>query len=573
MQDVAQRWGQIVYRTLRAFVFGDEYAGGQRDQLSGLGWQLEIARLTGALVAFSAVLRALYTLSRGPLHRLSAEFRWGHAVVLGDAPLARKFAEAWRSRRRGAVTHHTDQLEFDRDGILSVPRDARVQTGLTKGSLRGSDRAVIAEMHEESAAETALAIARMKPRLPVFALVRDAWLANHVRHSVEPAEGEAWKGDLLITISEHAAAARAVFTRHPPHLLAVRAGQDRVHILIAGFGGLAEALIRDLLHTNLVGGQQRPMVTVLDHDATAKAQAFAARYPGVADYYDIAFLACDARTMTQDACSELTRRNGLARFTSVYITTGERGAPLSVALALQERARRDGLFSAPIFVAARDGAGLPTHPGGVNLAASALVPFASWADIIAASGLVDREPDKLAQQFHATYLDMDPSGEAGRPWAELKERFRNSNRRAVAHAPAKLASLGFDIEPLTRGDLSPSRRPTIAKGVAVFRTASELMAVARLEHSRWMADRLLDGWRYGPERDNDRRLHPNLVPFEELEAEIAAYDIRLSAQLATWVEKKPGGLVRLKGFQTPTPELEEDRAAVDAAGVSDAIGR
>ena len=46
---------------------------------------------------------------------------------------------------------------------------------------------------------------------------------------------------------------------------------------------------------------------------------------------------------------------------------------------------------------------------------------------------------------------------------------------------------------------------------------SELqLKLLKAEHNRWWAERLLADWRPG-KRDNDRRLHPNLVPFEKLD--------------------------------------------------------
>lgn len=39
---------------------------------------------------------------------------------------------------------------------------------------------------------------------------------------------------------------------------------------------------------------------------------------------------------------------------------------------------------------------------------------------------------------------------------------------------------------------------------------------AREEHDRWMAAKTADGWEYGPVRDNARKLHPSMVPFEYL---------------------------------------------------------
>jgi hypothetical protein len=36
------------------------------------------------------------------------------------------------------------------------------------------------------------------------------------------------------------------------------------------------------------------------------------------------------------------------------------------------------------------------------------------------------------------------------------------------------------------------------------------------EHERWMQAKLAAGWRYGPRRDNEHKLHPCLVEYESL---------------------------------------------------------
>jgi hypothetical protein len=35
-------------------------------------------------------------------------------------------------------------------------------------------------------------------------------------------------------------------------------------------------------------------------------------------------------------------------------------------------------------------------------------------------------------------------------------------------------------------------------------------------HGLWIARRTADGWTYGPHRDDARRQHPGLVPYEQL---------------------------------------------------------
>jgi hypothetical protein len=53
---------------------------------------------------------------------------------------------------------------------------------------------------------------------------------------------------------------------------------------------------------------------------------------------------------------------------------------------------------------------------------------------------------------------------------------------------------------------------------------AEVMRLAEMEHTRWMAERLLSGWRPGDKRDNRLRVHPNIVPWDRLDAEDKAKD-------------------------------------------------
>jgi hypothetical protein len=51
--------------------------------------------------------------------------------------------------------------------------------------------------------------------------------------------------------------------------------------------------------------------------------------------------------------------------------------------------------------------------------------------------------------------------------------------------------------------------------------------LARRAHDVWGAARLAEGWRWGPQRDDARREHPCLVPFDALPAEEQEYDRRV----------------------------------------------
>ena len=55
-----------------------------------------------------------------------------------------------------------------------------------------------------------------------------------------------------------------------------------------------------------------------------------------------------------------------------------------------------------------------------------------------------------------------------------------------------------------------------------IRELTELLATNT--HDIWARQRLSDGWRYGPRRDDARKEHPCLIPYEELTETEKQYD-------------------------------------------------
>jgi hypothetical protein len=54
--------------------------------------------------------------------------------------------------------------------------------------------------------------------------------------------------------------------------------------------------------------------------------------------------------------------------------------------------------------------------------------------------------------------------------------------------------------------------------------------MSELEHERWSAERTAQGWTYGPTRDNDALLHPDLVPWPDLPEQRKEVNYRLVRQ-------------------------------------------
>ena len=128
--------------------------------------------------------------------------------------------------------------------------------------------------------------------------------------------------------------------------------------------------------------------------------------------------------------------------------------------------------------------------------------------------------DLLGEAVHETYREnqknIKPADDpAMLPWPELAENIKESNRQQADHILDKLRAIGCGIRPMTGDEPAP---------IEFDEDEIEIMAV--MEHDRWMAERRLDGWVYGLERDHDRNTSPSLVPYDELPEDVKDYDRR-----------------------------------------------
>jgi uncharacterized membrane protein len=113
------------------------------------------------------------------------------------------------------------------------------------------------------------------------------------------------------------------------------------------------------------------------------------------------------------------------------------------------------------------------------------------------------------------------------PWDELPEEFKESNRAQARQIGEKLAVIGCFMVPA----FDPTLDFTFDD--------DELLLLARLEHERWMQERIAQGFEPGPARHG--RVRPDLVPWDRLSDR--AREMNLQA-----VRRIPDMLARV-GFQ------------------------
>ena len=128
---------------------------------------------------------------------------------------------------------------------------------------------------------------------------------------------------------------------------------------------------------------------------------------------------------------------------------------------------------------------------------------------------------KLARAIHSRYLKEMRNRESGETatvypgdagnrylmdFDQLPEEIKYSNTDSAHHIATKLLAIGYRIKPLQEGFAA----------FTLHLDDEEIETMAKIEHIRWSWDKRLNGWVYGNEKDNRNKVHPGLIPYEDL---------------------------------------------------------
>ncbi len=339
--------------------------------------------------------------------------------------------------------------------------------------------------------------------------------------------------------------ARHLLTSHPLDVLADAFGQPRIHIVIYGFGATGRAIAKEaaqlyVTRPSLTGIKIR--ISFFDKDAAAAESAFLAEDPGILNVIDLA-----GRQAAFPPAGLLQTQLCLLPpdITAHVIALGDGASAFNMAASLRrwlleppagnELAQQS--HAAPIFVrtpSARGlgqvfrkgrGAVLPAGSKPANPPApDGIFDFGAIEDLFGAADgelgpatvLLDPDSENGARELHVVYARSRPglrtatdAGElraAERTWEALPSSLRESNFRAFDHVAIKARAIGWRFVP-ARSDVPQNAGVEPADGETL----------AELEHLRYMAERVANGWRLAPQRLDAVRVHPDLVDWAVLD--------------------------------------------------------
>ncbi|MFV8781693.1 NAD-binding protein [Microbulbifer sp. SA54] len=294
-----------------------------------------------------------------------------------------------------------------------------------------------------------------------------------------------------------------------------------INVLFLGFSPLIQELLLQLALTAHYADLRRPHASVICNDENrAEVESFYHRYPNIEKVVALQFAYKNPMGLLPDDWIKLQSEQ---HFHICYSALNEDVDSILVAKRLNRLQTFASLPTLNFVVCLNqqtwiadviDDDFVPITRDKRALPASKPIEFFETLDsTITIDIVVNDSLDTLARAIHDSYVASQR--EAGLdfsdnqsiiPWEDLPPHKRLANQRAAAHLDVKLRVAG-----MARTSMSTTAVPRPLPA-----SKQEIEILSKIEHRRWMADKLLCGYVYGPKRDDARMLHPDLKPWEEL---------------------------------------------------------
>jgi hypothetical protein len=527
---------------------------------------LEIARwLAPASVAYAAI-STLLLVSREQLQALALRAYRHHLVICGLGQKGERIVNSFLNDHNNA--HKIVVIESNpanpmvsalrEKGVAVVGGDATDQAVLRKARSDRADFIVCTARTDEDnllIAERARELKRRQGSAdPVLRClvhigepgirkgIRRNDLFDHTVGSFDPS---------VFNIFE--AGARALCHNYPPDRFhpVCCVEDESPHALIIGFGRFGTEVVVQLGRTAHYLNSQKTLVSVIDDRGGTVRQKFDSEYPGIHETLDLRFHQAAPRSLEATLLDTVAKERQIsACYLCVDADKEELAAYLRIESMLAER-------NIPVVVCIVQETGIYTLLR--NRLHDSLHPechiFNVFDDACSRENLFDPHLDRFARKFHEGYLEEEQKralagavdrGTTGvnvagtkrslQDWANLDEEYRDANRSLADHIDVKLRALGCCRVP------ADDPRPEYV----LPHDLPALEPLGRMEHARWCADRWLAGWRYGEQRDDARRSHNMLIPWEQLPEQMKQNDYDMVLRIPVVLRMENEKIVRLK---------------------------
>jgi hypothetical protein len=282
-----------------------------------------------------------------------------------------------------------------------------------------------------------------------------------------------------------------------------------LHVLIVGFGSMGESLLLELAKMCHFSNDKKIKVTILDKKAKKREAQFKLEFlfhEQLDELIDINFVPFDAKMIND---KDILSIQGDIPFNAIFICAGDEASRIFVSLNLNKL-----LPDVPIRIFLPEKSGItPLFETGRLFSKTQNIEVYNMAEKAYVVEKIIREKlEELAKLIHDNFIEREKSKNnlfsdseyyAKHDWLGLPEEDKELNISAGLQIPIKLGIIGYDSFKICGSDHFKF-------------TDEEITILSKIGHKQWMAERLLSGWTYGPNKDNEEKQHPDLLRWNDL---------------------------------------------------------
>ena len=503
---------------------------------------LEVARLTGLAAIFVSLASVAIALLQAQLDRLRVRFDRSITAVVGvDDDDARSMVEAVIGRLENrarlvlvaadADAQHLAELRNAGARVISADLDSLetlealpIWTHLERLYLLSADPAT--NLQRLATISVRMAAVGNRRRLPLIVRIDDPWQAESWRARQFGGAGTQWVAD---AIGKYEVTAIGLLDR-------IADAGDVTTVIVCGTSPLTLALCTEVVRRRLErdyysrpGDPPVPALTIVDQRAEEYRldHEFHQQQMGVTAPSD--WLHAVAAVPSVSSLTPLVIGAGgpvAIIITEALINSADGDATLGTRLA--SRFPDVPIFMGnPVARALQDAVPIVGQLQTYRLAMD--IPSSQAQDAW----------ERAAMLIHERYASQtNRSSPADAPWAQLDEFYRGSNRRQVRNALWMVEHIaghtwdrfgGFPEGPVVSADETD---PLEALRLLGFER-DEALAMAEAEYEDWSRYYRAAGWRYGPVRDDQHKIHDQLGGWQRVKADPASLNRALRSLAAT----------------------------------------
>jgi TrkA-N domain len=590
-------WTIPVFKTFQIFLLHSGAEEGPNN------WCLTLARVL-AVVWFLVISGAVVVKVAEEVSDLPWKLRRrGHVVIVGLGQIGLQVLDDLRrSGRREKVVvieanPNSPWLEHARrQGADVIVGDATLGDALEQARAKYAGSAFVATGNDGVNLEVAAELAEIvredhtvREKTKLYVHIEDSNLAVSVQQHADHLHNTQ-KLDARIFNVPRTAAAHVI--THPLLPYAPKGRAEVAHFVIVGFGTMGQALAVQLAKLGHFPNLKRSRFTIADREINQSAGGFLSRYPrfttwtpgaiGVSQFDVAADLWTDSSgPLPAGLAAEhphAVQYVANAKFLEIFPMTADESfvrcladdfqsefvKPVLFICGREDRENFDTAFSLREKLACFGFPNVPTFawmPRQPALVAALkrdgrIQPFGECQTAASLDQIERPMREALGRTLHQDYeLRAVERGDKKTPsaWND-RDPFRESNLEAAEHLLIKLAALGYELR----------YRDQASNGQLVeFDTIKEetFEMLSAMEHNRWVAERLMSGWRYiekAPTKEEidankKRKLHHDLVPWGKPLGDDSKRDFEQIRLVLRACQNHP---FRLEQMKSRTPHAE-----------------